>query len=209
MVSSNQNNNRGRGATPRQNTGPGGRRDARNIPAPVPAQAPNQPAPIAQPGPITPSPPSDWTLPPLLPTPGAGTALPQGNFDNPFFDPRSNYIPAGSQGANVNFFGSAGDPNPTTMGNIYGTTESPEGYYYAVLNQQGLGGLDARSRAAQSMYGDYSRGYQAAKMFNSELMFPQFMQMQNVPGLVQMLSDEQLGIDRNQYRGALNWTLRG
>lgn len=152
--------------------------------------------------------PADYTYEPLPVNPAAGTAMPSGNLTNPFFDPASNYISPGTQGNVVNFFDTAGQPG-STMGNIYGTEESPEGYYYAVLNQRGLGGFDARSRAAQSMYGDYARGYQSAKMMNSELWFPQYMGMQDIPSMIQMLSDEQLGINREQFNGPVNWTLRG
>lgn len=152
--------------------------------------------------------PASYEVPQLPPTPGAGQALPQGGVNTPFYDPASNYVPSGSTGNVLNYWESAGQPG-SSVGNIYGSDQSPEGYYFGLLNQQGLGGFDARSRAAQSMYSDYARGYQAAKMKNSELFFPQYMQMQDIPGLIQLLSDEQLGIDRNNVQGGLNWSLRG
>lgn len=158
--------------------------------------------------PATPANPSDFTMPQLPETPGPYTFGNNG-LDNPFFDPGSTYVPQGSQGNTVNWWNSAGSPNPITPGNQY-AEENPEAYYYYLLNQQGLGGLDAKSRAAQSMFSDFARGYQSAKGLNSELHWAQYANKQNIPNLIQLLSDDQLGIDRGQTSGGpINWTLRG
>lgn len=120
---------------------------------------------------------------------------------HPFFDPNANYSTRpGSQQALT--------PG-TTPYNYYASEESPEGYYYSIMNQQGFGGMDARSLAAQGMYRDYARGYQAAKLQNHDLWFPEYMGMQDVAGTVRNLSNRQLGIDEGLYGGRDRWSLRG
>lgn len=157
---------------------------------------------LAPAGPVDPM---DLSLPELEPLPGPFTP-PRGDLPHPFFDPQADYILPGATSASQ--LPGAGQPGSTPF-NIYATDISPEGYYFGLLSQLGLGGFDARSQTAQSLYGDFARGYQAAKIKNMELRFPEFMQMQNIPGLIQQLSEEQLGINRSRQRGPINWTLRG
>lgn len=118
---------------------------------------------------------------------------------HPFFDPNSNYA------ANGRSYGFA--PNSTAYQG-YATEKTPEGYYFGLLNERGLGGFDARSQAAQSMYGDYARGYQAAKLKNMELWWPEFMQGQNIQGTLDLMSNDQLGIDNSNIQGRDRWSFR-
>lgn len=124
---------------------------------------------------------------------------------HPFFDPNSNYAtPGGSQPYQM-----PAGPGSTPQ-NIWGTNESPEGYYYGVMNQRGYGGMDARSQTAQGMYGDVARAYQAAKGFgNFNMWFPEFVQQWDPTQVIEGMSDEQLGIDTNRYQTDYMWGLRG
>jgi hypothetical protein len=120
---------------------------------------------------------------------------------HPFFDPNADYgTNPGQQ--------QALQPGSAVF-NTWATEESPEGYYYALMNEQGFGGLDAKSQAAQGLYRDYARGYQAAKTKNQELWFPQYMQMQDPRQQIALMSNEQLGIDETRYAGRDRWSMRG
>lgn len=124
---------------------------------------------------------------------------------HPFFDPNSNYATTGGSKP----YTMPGGPGSTPL-NIWGTNESPEGYYYGAMNQRGYGGLDAKSQAVQSMYGDVARGYQAAKGFgNFEMWFPEFVNQWDPTSVIESMSEEQLGIDSNRYRTDYMWGLRG
>lgn len=118
---------------------------------------------------------------------------------NPFFDPNCNYKTPGQPYAQTPLPG-AGQPGQNAF-NIWASDKDPEGYYYSQVASKGLGGLDARSKAAQGLYGQYARGYQAAKTKNMELMFPDYMNMQDIESQIRLMSDEQLGIDRERYSG--------
>jgi hypothetical protein len=134
----------------------------------------------------------------------AGPQTPPSNSgQHPFFDPNAAYTKPGDP-----FYQFPEDSQPY---NLYATNEAPEGWYYAHLNNQGLGGLDARSQAAQGMYRDFALAYQAAKATgNLELWWPQFMKQQNIQGLIEGMSHDQLGIDEGAYRGrGERWALRG
>ena len=120
---------------------------------------------------------------------------------HPFFDPNASYITNPNRSQAV--------PPGSPAFNTYATENSPEGYYYGLLNQQGFGGLDAKSQAAQGMYRDYARGYQAAKLQNHDLWFPEFMGTQDIQANVRNMSNRQLGIDENLYGGRDRWSLRG
>src|SRR5436190_12859458 len=85
---------------------------------------------------------------------------------HPFFDPGSNYQVPGQPYAQ-NALPGAGQPGQNAF-NIWATDNSPEGYYYSQLSARGLGGMNARGKAAQGLYGQYARGYQAAKTKNME-----------------------------------------
>jgi hypothetical protein len=148
--------------------------------------------------PAAPEPPPSQSIfqPSIAPTPSANRDL----SAHPFFDPNANYR---TSTAMQNF-----EPGSLPY-NIYSTEQSPEGYYYNIMNQQGFGGLDAKSQAAQGMYRDYARGYQAAKLQNNDLWFPEYMGMQDVGANVRNLSNRQLGIDENLYAGRDRWSLRG
>jgi hypothetical protein len=153
-----------------------------------------QPKPAA---PVTPDPADPVIYSPTAPTPDPNRDL----SAHPFFDPNANYATHPTQ--NQSF------PEGSLPYNIWATEKSPEGYYYGVMNDRGFGGLDAKSQAAQGMYRDYARGYQAAKMKNAELWFPEYMGMQDVAANVRNLSNRQLGIDENLYAGRDRWSLRG
>lgn len=127
---------------------------------------------------------------------------PRNSEPHPFYDPQATYANPGVPRHRLT-------PGSSEY-NMWGTEESPEGYYYGILAQKGLGGTDSRSLAAQGMYGDISRGYQAARAHsNTNLFFPEFVEMQNIPRLVAQMSDEALGFDRARYQNQYNWTLRG
>jgi hypothetical protein len=118
---------------------------------------------------------------------------------NPFFDPNCNYKTPGQPYAQTPLPG-AGQPGQNPF-NLWASDQDPEGYYYSQVASRGFGGLDARSKAAQGLYGQYARGYQAAKTKNMELMFPDYMNTQDIESQIRLMSDEQLGIDRERYSG--------
>jgi hypothetical protein len=159
---------------------------------------PVQPPPTTQP-PTT-------TQPPLTQDPGYQGPWnpPANNADHPFFDPGSNYGQPGRQWGQLPGAGQPGN-NPW---NNYGT-DNPEGYYYAFLNERGLGGFDARSQVAQGMFRDVARGYEAAKMRNMELWFPEYLEQWDPNDVLDLLSEEQLGIDRSRFGGRDRWGMRG
>jgi hypothetical protein len=128
---------------------------------------------------------------------------PQTSSQHPFFDPNSNYAQTGRQYGRL-----PGGPGSSAV-NIYGTDVNPEGYYYATLNERGLGGLDARSQAAQGMYRDAALGYQAAKTRNMELWFPEYLEQWNPSQVLDQMSNEQLGIDDSRFQGRDRWGMRG
>jgi hypothetical protein len=141
------------------------------------------------------------------------TAQPQAQVQNdysqnpsytghPFFDPNSNY--QWKDNAPLQF-----EPDSPIYQNW--AEENPQGAYFEVLNELGLGGLDARSQAAQAMYRDYATGYQASKMRNANLWWSQFLEMQRpqIMNQIQQLSNEQLGINEANFTGRDRWALRG
>lgn len=87
--------------------------------------------------------------------------------------------------------------------------ENPQAYYYSALNERGLGGLDARSQAAQGMYKDVALGYQAAHTRNMELQLPEYLQGWDPNSVLDQMSEEQLGINRSQFQGRDRWGMRG
>lgn len=129
---------------------------------------------------------------------------PANNMQHPFFDPNSNYAQTGRQ---YEVLPGMGQPGNNAFNN-YGT-DNPEGYYYSVLNQKGLGGFDARSQVAQGMFRDAARGYEAAKMKNMALWFPEYLEQWDPNAVLDMLSEEQLGIDRSRFAGRDRWGMRG
>ncbi len=128
---------------------------------------------------------------------------PRNDAAHPFFDPQASQANVGDQYGGQNWL------QPGSPGyNMYGT-QNPAAYYYMNMGQQGLGGLDARSQTAQGMYRDFAAGYEAAKFQNPELLFPDFMEQQNVPDLMDQMSEEQIGIDRRRYQDRSRWGFRG
>jgi hypothetical protein len=128
---------------------------------------------------------------------------PRNDAAHPFFDPQASQANVGDQ------YGGQQWLQPGSSGyNMYGT-QNPAAYYYMSMGQQGLGGLDARSQTAQGMYRDFAAGYEAAKFQNPELLYPDFMEQQNVPGLLDQMSEEQIGIDRRRYQDRSRWGFRG
>jgi hypothetical protein len=169
------------------------------------------PFPTVYPDPPTTNPPATSTppsggQPPLTQSPGYQGQWnpPANNARHPFFDPRSNYGQPGRQWGQLPGAGQPGN-NPW---NNYGT-DNPEGYYYAFLNERGLGGFDARSQVAQGMFRDVARGYEAAKMRNMELWFPEYLEQWDPNDVLDLLSEEQLGIDRSRFGGRDRWGMRG
>lgn len=149
------------------------------------------------------NPPVNPQLPPQDPGYQGPVSGPQTNNQHPFFDPNSNYAQTGRQ-----YGALPGGPGHSAT-NIYGTDVNPQGYYYAALNERGLGGLDARSQAAQGMYKDAALGYQAAKTRNMELWFPEYLEQWDVNSVLDQMSEEQLGIDRSRFTGRDRWGMRG
>lgn len=129
---------------------------------------------------------------------------PANNAQHPFFDPNATQAQQGDQ------YGGQQWLQPGSPGyNMYGTL-NPAAYYTNYLGNRNLGGLDARSQTAQGMYRDWAAGYEAAKFQNPELLFPDFMEMQNIPNLLEQMSEEQIGIDRGRYAGYRDrWGFRG
>jgi hypothetical protein len=88
--------------------------------------------------------------------------------------------------------------------------DNPEAYYYYVMNQKGLGGLDARSQMGQSMFRDAQRGYGAAKMNNMALWWPEYLEQWDVNAALDQMSQSQMGIDVSNYGGGRDrWGMRG
>lgn len=129
---------------------------------------------------------------------------PANNMQHPFFDPNSNYAQTGRL-----YEGPPGNATPGNNAWNNFASENPEGYYYAVLNQKGLGGLDARSQVAQGMYRDAMRGYSAAHTKNQALFLPEYLEQWDPNAVLDMLSEEQLGIDRSRFAGRDRWGMRG
>lgn len=139
---------------------------------------------------------------PTVYNPQATQPAPSDYVNHPFYDPATNYQtnPTHQQ---------AFQPG-TAAHNIYSSSgEGMEGYYYDLLNQQGLGGTDSRSQAAQHMLQDYQRGYSAAKLKNADLWFPQYMNGQNPNAFLDQMSNEAIGIDDTRFQGRDRWGMRG
>jgi hypothetical protein len=133
---------------------------------------------------------------------GQGT---QTSTEHPFYDPNSSYWQNGTgQPTPSNLFGQAN----TELQRQY-SNQNPEGYYMYWLGQQGLGGLDARSQAAQSMYRDAMSGYGAAKVNNAELDLADYLRMWDVQRLLSEMSYDQLGMGGTSQIGGRNrWGMR-
>jgi hypothetical protein len=130
--------------------------------------------------------------------------LPQYTEDHPFFDPNSNYWQPG-----------VGQSNPSGIFNQPDTelwrqwsNQNPEGFYYGMLNRQGLGGFDARSQTAQGLYREAMTGYEAAKQNNAELDVADYLRNYDVQNILRRMTNEQLGIDTPRYRARNRWGQR-
>lgn len=127
---------------------------------------------------------------------------PSNSLQNPFYDPNASYARPGE----TYYRPPAGGSQLSQM--VY--DDDPAGYYYGQLNQLGYGGRDARSQAAQSMYKQYQLGYSTAKTNNNwNLHWDQYLREQDIPTQIEMMSDEELGIDASRYGGRDRWQLRG
>lgn len=136
-------------------------------------------------------------------TVGASTDV----VNHPFYDPNNNYRLGGVRGTTQTPWN---DQTKGSLSYMNYATQNPEAYYYGLMNQMGYGGVDAKSQAAQGMYRDYARGYEAAKaMGTQDLWFPEFMGGQDVRGTINMMSNEQLGIDESRYNSRTRWGMRG
>lgn len=125
---------------------------------------------------------------------------PSNTSGHPFYDPNSNYAQPGKQ---YNQF-----PRGSELANEF-AQNNQAGYYYDYMNRMGLGGLDARSQAAQGMYQDYALGYKAAQNQNVELQWADYLGMQDVNGLLDRMSNQQVGIDDTAFGARNRWSMRG
>lgn len=135
---------------------------------------------------------------------GTPSSIPQYTDDHPFFDPNSSYWQSGVGQSNPS--GIFNQPN-TELWRQWSNT-NPEGFYYGMLNQQGLGGLDARSQTAQGLYREAMTGYQAAKQNNAELDVADYLRNFDVQGILRRMTNEQIGIDTPRYRARNRWGQR-
>lgn len=134
-------------------------------------------------------------------TPYAGPyTTPTYTQDHPFYDPNSTYW-------------QPGQPNPYALQpgseeERAWSNQNPQSYYYAMLNRRGLGGFDANSQTAQSMYRDAMAGYSAAQMKNMELDVSDYLDEWDVEDILRNMTSEQRGINTNQFRGRNRWGMR-
>lgn len=131
-----------------------------------------------------------------------GVYQPQsGGLDHPFYDPNASYAKEGDE-----YFRPQG--NSALERTMY--DNDPAGYYYGQLNRMGYGGMDAKSQAAQGLYKQYQLGYSTARTNNNwNLHWDQYLAEQDIQNQIEMMSDEDLGIDRSRYGGRDRWQLRG
>lgn len=129
---------------------------------------------------------------------------PQYDNSHPFYDPNSNYAHTGYAYGQLPGWGNPGND----AANMW-AEDNPDAYYYSVMNERGLGGMDARSQAAQGMYKDAMMGYKAAHTKNMELRLPQYLAGWDPNTALNQMSNEQLGIDESRFRGRDRWGMRG
>lgn len=132
--------------------------------------------------------------------------LPNYNNGSGFYDPGKNYQSALSPQGGVNL------QNVSNTGyQAYGTNDNPQGVYLSYLAKRGLGGLGSRAQAAQGMYGQVQKGYQAAKADNNfELMFPEYLDQARVEDIFNSQSYDQQGLDMGRYgQRPYRWSMRG
>lgn len=126
---------------------------------------------------------------------------PANTTNHPFYDPNATYTNQGGQHHQLQ--------QGSDMYRM-AAEHDPEGMYLGHLGRQGLGGLDARSLAAQGMYREFAGGYRAAKLNNNfEGNWADFVGQQDIGKLLDRMSSEQLGIDTTQYGGRTRWGMRG
>jgi hypothetical protein len=146
----------------------------------------------------------DWGyIEPLTNQPGyqGQYVAPDNSAQHPFYSPGASYARPGDQ----HFQLAQGSPLQQVA-----FENNPGGAYYGWANNQGYGGFDAESQTVQGMYKDFATGYEAAKLYNNfQGNWRDFMDMQDVPHLLEQMTDAQLGIDRSQFRGRDRWALRG
>jgi hypothetical protein len=126
---------------------------------------------------------------------------PANSQSHPFYDPNATYARQGGQHYQLQ----EGSDLHTRYGD-----QNPQSAYISHLGKLGLGGMDARSQAAQGMYRDFAGGFEASKLNNNfEGHWGDFLAMQDIPGLLERMSSEQIGLDTTQYGGRGRWSLRG
>lgn len=84
---------------------------------------------------------------------------------NPFYNPG-------------NFYGGTQDWTTTPFVKDYLDPQIPQGVYQSYLTRQNLGGNDALSQFAQSLYGRTQYGYQAALRNNPNLTYNDYLNQQ-------------------------------
>ena len=126
-------------------------------------------------------------------------------------------LPDYSQGAG---FYNPKRPYPGQFGNLnvqtqmpglyqtWGTEENPQGVWQQRLAQIGYGGLGARAKTAQGLYGAAQAGYKGAQTSNYELMFPEYLDTVDLNRIVNNLSFEEQGLNPQRYQDRYRWGMR-
>lgn len=92
---------------------------------------------------------------------------------------------------------------------IWGTNENPQSAFYAKAVSLGYGGTGSRAQAFQGLYGQFQKGYGAAKgKSNFELYFPEYLDQARVNDIFNNMSYEQQGLNPTQYQGRYRWQFR-
>lgn len=126
---------------------------------------------------------------------------PDNSYEHPFYTPNATYARPGELHYQL--------PQGSKLQEI-AIEQNPAGGYYGWAAHQGYGGMDAKSQAVQGMYKDFATGYEAAKLYNNfEGNWQDYMDMQDIPHLLEQMTNAQLGIDQSQFRGRDRWSLRG
>lgn len=126
---------------------------------------------------------------------------PENSYEHPFYSPGATYARPGELHYQV--------PQNSQLQQTY-IEQNPAAGYYGWAANNGYGGLDARSQTVQGMYKDFATAYEASKAYNNfEGNWQDFMDMQDVPHLLEQMTNQQMGIDNSQFRGRDRWSLRG
>lgn len=109
---------------------------------------------------------------------------------------------------------------PGTFGNLnvekqmpglyqtWGTEENPQGVWQQRLAKLGYGGLGARAKTAQGLYGASQAGFKGAQTTNYELMYPEYLDTVELDRIVGNLSFDEQGLNPQQFQGRYRWGQR-